>query len=85
MWRPDKPFFGPGSAPALPHQYSYGIDQHGKTHLVVRDPKTNAFVRFGTPQEQRGFQATIDMYNRKAGLSGLGRLGGPPQGEWERI
>lgn len=81
MFRPNKAYFGPGSAPALPWQFSYGKDQHGVTHLVVRDPNTNAFVRPATWQEQEPYQATIDQYNRQAGLSGLGNQGG----EWERI
>jgi hypothetical protein len=85
MWRPNKAFHGPGSAPAIPWQYSYGFDQHGKAHLVVRNPQTNAFVRFATRQESSGFQQTVDMYNRQAGINGLGDLGRPPPGEWERI
>jgi hypothetical protein len=85
MWRPSQSYFGPGSAPAIPHQYNYGKDQHGRTHLVVRNPNTNEFVRFATAAEQRPFQYTIDEYNRKAGLSGFSGLGGSPQGEWERI
>jgi hypothetical protein len=81
MWRPSKSYYGPGSAPAIPHQFNYGKDQHGRTHLVVRNPNTNEFVRFATAQEQRPFQSMIDIYNQKAGLNGLGAA----QGEWERI
>jgi hypothetical protein len=80
MHRPGKSYFGPGSAPAIPHQYSWGVDQHGKTHLVVRDPKKNTFVRFATAQETAPFRA----YPELSGLGGFGGLG-RQHGEWERI
>jgi hypothetical protein len=84
MHRPGKAYFGPGSSGALPYHMSWGVDQYGKTHLVVRDTNTGQFVRFATGQELSPFKSWQDQINQR-NLSGLGGLGRPPQGEWEKI
>lgn len=79
MWRPGKAYYGPGSTGALPYQLSFGVDQHGRTHLVVRDPGSGMFKRFANQQELAPFKRWVSQLNSQAGLSGLGH------GEWERI
>lgn len=73
MWRPDGPYFGPGSAPNLPWRIAYGRDQHGKVHVVVRNPNTNEFVRMATAQETPYWAKNLaEEENKKSGMSGLG-------------
>jgi hypothetical protein len=89
MHRPSKPYYGPGSSGSLPWHYSWGVDQKGETHLVIRDPSqhpNNVFVRFATAQELGPFKAWLDQINARSGFSGLGFMGrSAPKGEWEAI
>jgi hypothetical protein len=81
MYRPSGRYYGPGSAPNLPWKLSYGVDQYGKTHVVVRDPNRNTFVRFATARETPSWaKGHVDQKNK--GLSGMSGLG---RGDWERI
>jgi hypothetical protein len=91
MWRPPGAYFGPGSAPNIPWNLSYGRDQYGKVHVVVRNTGTGAFVRFATHQESPSWARTYaqqasgnpQMEPRSGGMSGLGFRS--LQGDWERI
>jgi hypothetical protein len=86
MHRPSKSYYGPGSTGALPYNYSWGVDQRGRTHLVIRDPRNNTFVRFASSREVAPFKPWLDQINAHSGLSGLGFMGGQaPKGEWETI
>lgn len=86
MHRPGKPYYGPGSSGALPWNYAWGVDQNGKTHLVIRDTSqhpNNVFVRFANAQELAPFKGWLDQINARSGMAGLGYMGASsPKGEW---
>lgn len=81
--RPSKQYYGPGSTGALPHNYYWGVDEQGRTHLVVQHPQKPGAYRFATPQELAPFRAWQEALNQRAGLAG--GLAGGPRGEWEAI
>ncbi len=84
MFRPNKRWYGPGSTGALPDQLSFGADEQNRLYVVVRDPRTNAMVRFARPGETPDWaRQYINQKNQFLGLAGLGAAPGP--GEWEAI
>jgi hypothetical protein len=68
MFRPSGKYYGPGSTGSLPYDQSFARDAEGHVWVVIRDPRTNAYVRDAVRGEWPSWVDTAIM----PGLNGLG-------------